>query len=79
MFSPFYVCLASGGEACETAYGYFYAICLMQLPSVLQCPAITESALSQESPLFLFSQNLQKESLMNISSELVAAELQFAL
>lgn len=71
---------ASGGDACETACGYFYNICLMQLSSLLEPPAVTESSATGGKLVFsLLSPKLQKEFLMNASSELMAEEFEFAL
>lgn len=52
----------------------------MQLSSLLEPPAVTESSATEGKLVFpLLSPKLQKEFLMNVSSELMAIEFEFAL
>lgn len=52
----------------------------MQLSSLLEPPAVTESSATGGKLVFsLLSPKLQKEFLMNASSELMAEEFEFAL
>lgn len=52
----------------------------MQLSSLLEPPAVTESSATEGKLVFsLLSPKLQKEFLMNASSELMAEEFEFAL